>query len=309
MGHVPDWARGSMGKGGATPVKPSPTKHGVVSRELFHNAKPAVKNFYDGGLVELANPSGSDMTYKPAPDSGELNIKGEKVGVYEGNDPIAKYRMNMTDGVGGKSLRLKDQEPDEDPLGQVPQASGDDALGSLIKTQQEKFADKDAKKFVADTVVKASRTSMGATPATQKFAPRKVNVRDTSDEIAETNSIPEKIPRRDTSDEIVETEGLKARDYRPQITPAQRSAAIAEGNKQTGEYGDAGRRKMEAEDARYSKAEDYGMNPYKAKQRKEDAEAEARIVKRAEFFKNSQSPMERIRDAAAAKMRRRVGKE
>ena len=109
MGYAPDWNKGSMKKSGATPAK-----HGVVSRELFHGAKK-VQNFYDGGSVELPNPSGSDMKYAPVPDTNELNIKGDKVGYYTGNDEIAKYRMNMTDGVGGKSLRYKDN-PDMQPM-------------------------------------------------------------------------------------------------------------------------------------------------------------------------------------------------
>lgn len=306
-----------MGKAAKAPAKPEPVKHGVVSRELFHNAKPAVQNFYDGGAVELANPSGSDMKYKPIPDSGELNINGEKVGVYAGNDPIAKYRMKMTDDVNGNSLRYKDQPAGEsgaqDPLGNVPEASGNDELGALMKKQQNTYANKGANQFVAASAIKNSRISAPtatAAPAAKKAVQslKSGNVRDTSDEIAETQ-MPEKIGRRDTSDEIAETEGLKPSDFRPKVTAAQRAAAIAEGNKQTGEYGDAGRRKMEAEDAKYSKAEDYGMNPFKAKQRQEDAEAEARISKRAEFFKNSQSPMEKIRDKAAANMRRRAGKE
>lgn len=100
MGHAPDWMRGSMKKTGTAQAK-----QGITSRELFHGA---VQKFSDGGGV-LVDAS-SDMTYKPKPDSGELNIKGQKVGVYTGDDPVVKYRMNMTDDVGGKSLRIQDQK-------------------------------------------------------------------------------------------------------------------------------------------------------------------------------------------------------
>lgn len=160
MGHAPDWMRGSMKK-----TSTAPAKQGVTSRELFHGAKQ-VQHFYDGGAVELANPSGSDMTYKPKPDSGELNIKGEKVGVYTGNDPVVKYRMGMTDDVGGKSLLLKDQKV-------TPDFDGGDN-GSFKPAKEEKAEDGPAAfgKTVANKIKTAGLTDPKPRPsAAPKAAP------------------------------------------------------------------------------------------------------------------------------------------
>lgn len=133
MGHAPDWMRGSMKK-----TSTAQAKQGITSRELFHGAN--VQKFADGGGVLVD--SNSDMPYKPKPDSGELNIKGDKVGVYTGDDPVVKYRMNMTDDVGGKSLRIQDQKAAPDFEGDMTEGAkgsskedGPVAFGKMVAAQ------------------------------------------------------------------------------------------------------------------------------------------------------------------------------
>jgi hypothetical protein len=145
MGYAPDWNKGSMKKSGATPVK-----QGVTSRELFHGAKQ-VQRFDDGGAVELK--------YAPVPDTNELNIKGEKVGYYTGNDEIAKYRMNMTDDVGGKSLRYKDN-PDMQPEKPMSDDRPYNSIEEIIADKATKPIDP-GRKFIADTVKKGATGSTG----------------------------------------------------------------------------------------------------------------------------------------------------
>ena len=141
MGYAPDWNKGSMKKSGATPVK-----HGVVSRELFHNSN-SVQRLADGGGV-MGDMSGADMKYEPMPKTDELNIRGEKVGRYEGTDPIVKYRMNMTDDVGGKSLRYQDN-PDAKPM---PEKRPYDSIDAII---DDKSSSGKKDKNLAGDVVKA----------------------------------------------------------------------------------------------------------------------------------------------------------
>jgi hypothetical protein len=155
MGYAPDWNKGSMKKTGATPVK-----HGVTSRELFHGAKQ-VQHFYDGGAVESANPSGSDMKYTPVPDTGELNIKGEKVGYYTGNDEIVKYRMKMTDDVGGKSLRVQDQTVAPDFEGGMEEAAP--------KKENAEPKEDAGRKFLASQVKKAPTNISSPTTSSPKL--------------------------------------------------------------------------------------------------------------------------------------------
>ena len=83
MGYVPDWARAHQGKKPAASVAKTETKFGIVSKPLFHGA---VQKFADGGEVEL-------------------NVNGDKVGEYSGNDEIVKYRMNQIDAEGN-DLRI-----------------------------------------------------------------------------------------------------------------------------------------------------------------------------------------------------------
>ena len=122
-----------MAKGGSTSAVGPNHKFGVVSRELFHGAK-TVQKFEDGGPV-YADP---DLAAS-APD--ERNIRGEKVGKYDGNDEIVKYRMNMTDGVGGKSLRYQDN-PDMMPGKSAPEDRMYDSIDSLIAAEGVKKAKK-----------------------------------------------------------------------------------------------------------------------------------------------------------------------
>lgn len=152
MGYAPDWNKGSMKKSGATPVK-----HGVTSRELFHGAK-AVRKYADGGEVEYANPAAA------AAEPVELNIRGEKVGKYEGNDEIVKYRMNMTDDVGGKSLRYKDN-PDAMPMPEKRPYDSIDAILDDKSSYGKKAEDKD---LVGD-VIKAVKSSN--TPRASSITP------------------------------------------------------------------------------------------------------------------------------------------
>lgn len=101
MGHVPDWARGSMKKTG-----PSQSKPGIVSRPIFHG-ETKVARLADGGTAfDYDNPGKVVGEYEPARETGETNIKGEKVGSYSGNDEIVMRRMNMMDSEG-KDLRRK----------------------------------------------------------------------------------------------------------------------------------------------------------------------------------------------------------
>lgn len=159
MGYAPDWNKGSMKKAGATPVK-----HGVTSRELFHGAK-AVQKFEDGGAV-YADPKAA------AAEPVELNIRGQKVGKYDGNDEIVKYRMNMTDDVGGKSLRYKDN-PDmmaEKPMPEVRPYDSIDAIIDAKGTKESKKSDDGGAKFLASQANKATTAitapkSKNVTPA------------------------------------------------------------------------------------------------------------------------------------------------
>jgi hypothetical protein len=149
-----------MKKSGATPVK-----HGVVSRELFHGAK-AVQKFADGGGV-MGDMSRADMKYE-APKTDELNIKGQKVGAYEGNDEIVKYRMNMTDGVGGKSLLYKDNQ-DTAPERQLSEDRPYDSIDAIIDAKSSKVSDDPKDKFIANKV-SSSKTSSARAPAPKSFA-------------------------------------------------------------------------------------------------------------------------------------------
>lgn len=156
MGYAPDWNKGSMKKAGATPVK-----HGVTSRELFHGAK-TVQKFEDGGPV-FASPTAA------AAEPVELNIRGQKVGKYDGNDEIVKYRMNMTDDVGGKSLRYKDN-PDMMAEKPMPATRPYDSIDAIIEakgTKESKPVEGGAK-FLADQASKAT----AAINAPRASAPR-----------------------------------------------------------------------------------------------------------------------------------------
>jgi len=148
MGYAPDWNKGSMKKSGATPVK-----HGVTSRELFHGAKQGVQKYADGGDVDAYN-----VKYAPTPDTSELNIRGEKVGFYEGNDPIAKYRMNMTE-ADGKRLRYQDN-PDAAPMSEKRPYDSIDAILDDKSSYGKKAKDKD---LVGD-VIKAVKSAKKSTP-------------------------------------------------------------------------------------------------------------------------------------------------
>ena len=154
MGYAPDWNKGSMKKSGATPVK-----HGVVSRELFHNSN-SVQRLADGGGV-MGDMSGADMKYEPMPKTDELNIRGEKVGRYEGTDPIVKYRMNMTDDVGGKSLRYQDN-PDAKPM---PEKRPYDSIDAIIDDKSSSGKkDKGLVGDVVKAVKEANKPKPVATP-------------------------------------------------------------------------------------------------------------------------------------------------
>jgi len=85
MGYVPDWLRANHAKNSTTSSDSAPSgiKYGIVSRELFHNAPK--QKFADGG---------------------DVNIKGETMGEYSGDDEIVKYRMNQIDDKGN-DLRSK----------------------------------------------------------------------------------------------------------------------------------------------------------------------------------------------------------
>jgi hypothetical protein len=162
MGYAPDWNKGSMKKSGATPVK-----HGVTSRELFHGAK-TIQKFSDGGV---ADPFG-DLKYQAPVDTGEVNIRGEKVGKYDGNDEIVKYRMKMTDDVGGKSLRLKDQTVAPDFEGSMAEGASKDKLGDFIKDVQSKRSTKN-KAEVVDLIntIQANKPKAQAPKAVVKKSP------------------------------------------------------------------------------------------------------------------------------------------
>jgi hypothetical protein len=150
MGYAPDWNKGSMKKSGATPVK-----HGIVSRELFHGAK-TVQKFEDGGPV-YADPAAA------AGPAVEYNIRGQKVGQYEGNDEIAKYRMNMTDGVGGKSLRYKDN-PDAKPMPEKRPYDSIDAILDDKSSYGKKAKDKDLVGDVIKAVKEANKPKAVSAP-------------------------------------------------------------------------------------------------------------------------------------------------
>lgn len=154
MGYAPDWNKGSMKKSGATPVK-----HGVVSRELFHGAK-TVQKFEDGGPV-YADPAAA------ASPPVEYNIRGQKVGQYEGNDDIVKYRMNMTDDVGGKSLRYKDN-PDMQAMSEKRPYDSIDAILDDKSAYGKKEKEKD-KDLVGD-VIKAVKNANKPTAASASKA-------------------------------------------------------------------------------------------------------------------------------------------
>lgn len=161
MGYAPDWNKGSMKKAGATPVK-----HGVTSRELFHGAK-AVQKFADGGGV-MGDMSRADMMYEPAPKTDELNIRGQAVGKYEGNDEIVKYRMNMTDDVGGKSLRYKDN-PDAQPM---PEKRPYDSVDAILKDKGSSSKKAQDKELVGDVVKAVKEANKPKATAVKASAPK-----------------------------------------------------------------------------------------------------------------------------------------
>lgn len=191
MGYAPDWNKGSMKKSGATPVK-----HGVTSRELFHGAK-TVQKFADGGDV-LATPDAPAV---------ELNIRGDKVGKYEGNDEIVKYRMNMTDGVGGKSLRYKDN-PDMMAEKLMPQSRPYDSIDAIIEakgTKESKKSDDGGAKFLASQANKATAAITAPKASAPKPATPKAKA-----------SVPEFSDDSRSPDQVAEP-------YRPLINEAEGS--------------------------------------------------------------------------------------
>ena len=96
MGYVPEWSRANHAKSSNAPTdvaKPG-TKYGIVSKELFERP------------TSPSNNAGQTPFTRHYAEGGEVNIKGDTVGEYSGDDSIVKYRMNQTD-ADGNDLRSK----------------------------------------------------------------------------------------------------------------------------------------------------------------------------------------------------------
>jgi len=144
MGHVPDWARSNQGKGQAPATTKPATKFGIVSKPLFHHDNAAAKplqRFADGGEVEL-------------------NIKGEKVGEYSGDDEIVKYRMNMIDEKGN-DLRMPESAKTTQSQMEVQDMEGGSGGMSAPATPQSQMEVQDREN---------GRSSPAAKPARVKSA-------------------------------------------------------------------------------------------------------------------------------------------
>lgn len=90
MGYVPEWQRANQNK-----TSTSKPQQGVRSVELFHNAPDRNSNGKQS-LFTRHYADGGDV---------ELNVNGDQIGQYSGNDDIVKYRMNQIDAQGN-DLRI-----------------------------------------------------------------------------------------------------------------------------------------------------------------------------------------------------------
>ena len=153
MGYVPDWIRSTMcktdvaSKDGAKPA----TKFGIVSRELFHNAP--VQKFADGG---------------------DVNVKGEAIGEYSGDDEIVKYRMNQIDDKG-EDLRIPTSA--KTTQSQMDVQDMENGSGSEMKstpTTQAESQDKEngaSQSYAKSSSVKSSTAKSSASKASASADP------------------------------------------------------------------------------------------------------------------------------------------